>query len=124
MSEFTKQCRNDYVLDCFCDKKCGQDFDKAIELLEKTEQQRDDLLVALVQIAGLETECCPRCEGDGRLWADGKVHFQSEQRDTILCGNCGGSGRLLPEDAQIIAEAAILKATQCHNSPYIKSTTG
>jgi len=46
MSEFTKECLKNYGLDCFSDKQCGQDFDKALELLEKAEQQRDDLLAA------------------------------------------------------------------------------
>lgn len=68
------------------------------------------LLEALREIAESESECCPRCEGDGRLWADGKAHYPSEQVDTILCGNCGGSGRLQPENAQDIAQAAIAEA--------------
>lgn len=69
---------------------------------------------ALEEIAELETDCCSRCEGGGRLWADGKAHNQSEQVDTILCGNCGGSGRILPEDAQIIASEALKEAEkQC-----------
>jgi len=69
-----------------------------------------NLLAALKQIAEGETQCCPRCQGNGRLWADGKVHYPSEQRDTILCGNCGGSGRLQPDNAQDIAAAAIALA--------------
>ena len=63
--------------------------------------------IALENIVSLETECCPRCEGSGRLWADGKAHHQHEQVDTISCGNCGGSGRILPEDAQVIASKAL-----------------
>ncbi len=65
---------------------------------------------ALRQIAEAESVCCPRCEGDGRLWADGKAHYPSEQRDTILCGNCGGSGYLQPENAKDIAATTIAAA--------------
>src|SRR3990167_1320717 len=28
-------------------------------------------------------QSCRRCEGSGRLWADGQVHYQSESRPTI-----------------------------------------
>ena len=69
-----------------------------------------ELLAALQEITDGESQCCSRCEGDGELWADGKAHYPSEQRETILCGNCGGSGRLQPENAQDIAQAAISKA--------------
>ena len=62
---------------------------------------------ALEKIVELETDCCPRCEGNGRLYADGKTHLISENADTIHCGNCGGSGRILPEDAQEIASEAL-----------------
>jgi hypothetical protein len=62
---------------------------------------------ALENIAELETDCCQRCEGNGRLYADGKTHLMSENAETILCGNCGGSGRILPEDAQTIASEAL-----------------
>ena len=77
---------------------------------QELEAIKADLLAALEQIRDLETECCSRCEGNGRLYADGKAHYPSENADTILCGSCGGSGRILPEDAQEIAEAAIAKA--------------
>jgi len=70
----------------------------------------DRLKEALKQIRDLETECCPRCEGNGNIYADGKAHYMSENAPTIPCGNCGGSGRILPEDAQIIAEQALKEA--------------
>lgn len=78
----------------------------------ETKKQRDALLEALEEIRDLETKACSRCEGNGRLYADGKAHLISENAATILCGNCGGSGRILPEDAQDIAEAAIAKAKE------------
>jgi len=90
--------------------KIQEDRARLIASAPDLKQQRDDLMVALEQIRDLESECCPRCEGNGRLYADGKGHLLSENADTILCGNCGGSGRILPEDAQEIAEAAIKKA--------------
>jgi len=83
---------------------------EACDRLDTVEAIKAELLAALEQIRDLETECCSRCEGNGRLYADGKAHYPSENADTILCGSCGGSGRILPEDAQEIAEAAIAKA--------------
>jgi len=85
-------------------------FKKACDRLDTAEAINADLLSALKEIRDLETECCPRCEGNGRLYADGKAHLLSENADTVFCGNCGGSGRILPENAQDIAEAAIAKA--------------
>ena len=67
-----------------------------------------NLLKALKEIASLESRCCPRCEGNGRLWADDKPHLPTEQVDTIPCGDCGGSGRIFPQEkAQEIAQDAI-----------------
>lgn len=86
---------------------CAHDWNKLKDRLDTSEAREKDLLEALEQIRDLETECCSRCEGNGRLYADGKAHLPSENADTILCGNCGGSGRILPEVAQDIAEAAI-----------------
>ena len=82
---------------------------EACDRLDSAEASKADLLAALEQIRDLETECCSRCEGNGRLYADGKAHLLSENADTVFCGNCGGSGRILPENAQDIAEAAIAK---------------
>lgn len=81
---------------------------QAAEVIRQVEAH-EGLVEALEQIRDLETECCSRCEGNGRLYADGKAHFLSENADTILCGNCGGSGRILPDDAQDIAEQALSK---------------
>jgi len=67
------------------------------------------LVEALEQISENEGECCRRCEGDGRLWADGKPHYPTEQVDTVPCGNCGGSGRIYP-DVKDIADTAIATA--------------
>lgn len=68
------------------------------------------IVESLEQIRDLETDCCSRCEGEGNIYADGKAHYMSENAPTILCGNCGGSGRILPEDAQDIAEQALKEA--------------
>ena len=68
------------------------------------------LLEALREIRDAETTCCPRCEGNGNLYADGKGHYMHENAPTINCGNCGGSGRLQPANAQDIAADAIAEA--------------
>jgi hypothetical protein len=39
-------------------------------------------------------QTCSKCEGDGRLWADGKSHYFSENRPTVECGHCGGKGEV------------------------------
>jgi len=79
---------------------------KTVQLLFEACNALQKFQKAMEEIAGLESECCPRCEGKGRLWADGKAHFPYERVDTIPCGRCGGSGRILP-DAQSIARQAL-----------------
>ena len=107
-SEFTKRVR---ILLTTQDRTAVvQDAYDLCGRLDRAEASNKDLLTALEQIRDLETECCPRCEGNGRLYADGKAHHVSENADTIFCGNCGGSGRILPDNAQEIAEAAMTEA--------------
>ena len=77
------------------------------KFLRRACNSHDRLLDALREIRDAETTCCPRCEGNGNLYADGKGHYMHENAPTINCGNCGGSGRLQPENAQEIAQAAI-----------------
>lgn len=81
----------------------------------------DALLEACKKIASMETKFCSCCKGNGRLYADGKPlyadgkpNYSSEIVSTILCGDCGGSGRILPEDAQQIAEKAIALAKKTY----------
>lgn len=38
--------------------------------------------------------CCPRCEGNGRLYADGGRHYPSEHAETTDCPVCDGTGKL------------------------------
>ena len=66
------------------------------------------LVTALEEIRDAEDRCCPRCEGNGTVYADGKAHLLSEGAPTMLCGQCGGGGRLQPENAQDVAAAALL----------------
>ncbi len=88
-------------------KKNPKEAEANAEFIVRACNNFEQLREALRQIAEAESVCCPRCEGDGRLWADGKAHYPSEQRDTILCGNCGGSGYLQPENAKDIAATTI-----------------
>jgi hypothetical protein len=60
----------------------------------------------LKDIAENEGQCCMRCEGNGKLWADGKAHLPSYDGPTVNCGNCGGSGRIY-QDLQGIANEAL-----------------
>ena len=62
-------------------------------------QMRQDMLMAFMKrCEGLEKvieenqDLCSRCEGNGKLWADGQSHFHHYEGRTILCGECGGSG--------------------------------
>lgn len=49
------------------------------------------------------TESCHRCEGGGRLSADGRAHshadYMSGKVATRNCDECGGAGRVFDEDA-------------------------
>ena len=77
------------------------------DVIKQLQAENEEYKTALETIRDLETDCCHRCEGNGRLYADGKSHLVIENAPTILCGNCGGSGRILPEDAQDIAGQAL-----------------
>ena len=88
------------VIDCALRNRLAQ-------MVCRDRNSHDKLLEALREIRDAETTCCPRCEGNGNLYADGKGHYMHENAPTINCGNCGGSGRLQPENAQEIAQAAI-----------------
>lgn len=83
---------------------------EVIRRAEKVYPVFEKIKAALEEIRDGERTCCPRCEGNGKLWADGKAHYPSENVDTINCGNCGGSGYLQPENAQEIAEQALAEA--------------
>lgn len=61
-------------------------------------------------------DVCSRCEGEGRLWADGKAHHPLEYLPTKACPECGGDGRVLSgnEGRDVATEA------QKHLWQYIK----
>jgi hypothetical protein len=63
--------------------------------------QNKDFREALEAIASDEGESCGRCEGNGKLWADGKAHYPSYDGPTVNCGRCGGEGRISPDLKQI-----------------------
>lgn len=46
------------------------------------------------QIIDNQWEICHRCEGEGKLWADGLAHSPNWKGETISCGYCGGSGKI------------------------------
>jgi RecJ-like exonuclease len=37
---------------------------------------------------------CPHCEGSGKFYADGKVHYAYEHISTIVCAYCNGTGKV------------------------------
>ena len=70
---------------------------------------------ALEEIANDEGEACQRCEGNGKLWADGKAHLPSHNGALINCGECGGSGRI-HRDLQDIAYTALQQTSKIENN--------
>lgn len=75
--------------------------------LEEREKEMGKLVEALKLILDDEGSHCTRCDGNGKLWADGQAHYQSYTGATINCGECGGSGRIYPDIKEQIREALI-----------------
>lgn len=65
------------------------------------------------QIAEIEHDAhdvCRRCEGEGRLWADGQAHYYDANRPTKACPECDGDGRVPSGDeGRAIAKSAVDK---------------
>jgi len=58
-------------------------------------------------------DICRRCEGEGRLWADGLPHYYSATRETKACPDCDGDGRVVSGDeGRAIATAAVKKVVE------------
>ena len=55
----------------------------------------------LKKIENNEGESCSRCEGNGKLWADGQAHSPNYGGATVLCGQCGGEGKTYLESKEI-----------------------
>lgn len=66
---------------------------------------------ALESIAEPESTSCSRCEGGGRLSADGQSHSQDEwimgKVRTRECDLCEGVGRIPDDDPKEVAEKAL-----------------
>jgi len=69
------------------------------------EAENKRLKEALEAIAENEGECCQRCEGNGRVWADGRAHHPNEDVAQMRCGKCGGEGRIYQDLQSIAADA-------------------
>lgn len=64
---------------------------------------------ALEAIAGAEDTHCGRCDGEGRVWADGKAHYTPHNGALMACPSCGGAGKITSADVgQIAADALAL----------------
>lgn len=92
-----------------CQERCEQAIADIATLKAKRHYEPEiaRLRAALEEIADAESESCRRCEGSGRLYADGKAHYPSESIPTIFCPQCGGEGRIPPQGAQEIARRAL-----------------
>ena len=71
-----------------------------------------NLLAACEAVVAAEERNCRTCEGNGRMYADGRAHYPSENAPTIACGHCGGSGHVAAdfEALREIARSAIAAA--------------
>ena len=67
-----------------------------------------------------EHDVCSRCEGEGRLWADGLAHYYDPNRPTKACPNCDGTGRVWSgREYEALCRAQVAKMLQWmkeHNS--------
>lgn len=64
---------------------------------ERAVGQVVEILLTPEEIAEIEHDAhdiCHRCEGEGRLWADGLAHYYDANRPTKACPECGGDGRV------------------------------
>lgn len=80
-------------------------IDTLIARKRELEVVNAELLDALKAIADDEGQVCSRCEGNGKLWADGQAHYPSEGLPTVNCGRCGGEGRIFSDLKQVAADA-------------------
>lgn len=63
-------------------------------------------------------ETCQKCEGDGRLWADGKAHYSTYQGKTIPCSHCAGNGETVADSREIASNAlAHYRESLGHHQP-------
>ena len=37
---------------------------------------------------------CPKCQGDGKVWADGRAHYPFSHLPTKDCPECNGTGKV------------------------------
>lgn len=73
------------------------------------EEQIRMMTEALEKIANPGISCCYRCEGNGRLWADGKAHHPLYNGPTTACPNCDGQGSIPEENPEDIAREILGK---------------
>lgn len=52
---------------------------------------------------------CPDCEGEGRVYGDGKRHYFFERVATIACARCSGTGTLPTSRADVLKTALTLE---------------
>jgi excinuclease UvrABC ATPase subunit len=59
-----------------------------------TESRSWDIAERLYNALYSEPQVCPHCEGSGRFYADGKVHYAYKNAPTVACAYCNGTGKV------------------------------
>ena len=67
-------------------------------------------LVAACNEFFVTKEDCQRCEGSGKLWADGKAHFPNHDGPLAACPDCQGTGEVPAQGDRIQRALASIQA--------------
>lgn len=64
----------------------------------------DALIEDILSYLSDDPRACQRCEGNGKLWADGQSHYPSYDGPTVNCGACGGSGKIIEDLRDVVSD--------------------
>lgn len=56
-----------------------------------------------------EQVICPKCQGDGKVWADGRTHYPFSHFPTKDCPKCNGTGNVPAQPQQPVPTEGLLK---------------
>ena len=71
---------------------------QALELAIVAERKYRDAVSELMDAVSVEGMSCPKCEGNGALWADGRAHLPSYRGETVTCAECAGTGKVRDQE--------------------------